>query len=127
MKTDKQLGIWMDHANAHVIEFTKEGSEEKEKVSKIELPAKSLDMGPHEKTVHNKEQHAQSDYYKKLSEIIIQYDEVLLFGPTDAKLELFNMLREDHHFEKVVIETKQTDKMTDNQQAAFVKEHFSKQ
>ena len=127
MKTDKQLGIWMDHANAHVIEFTKDLSEKKESVSKIEHPAKGLDMGPHEKTVHNKEQHEQSNYYKKLGEIIIQYNDVILFGPTDAKLELLNMLREDHRFEKVAIETKQTDKMTDNQQAAFVKEYFSKQ
>ena len=39
--------------------------------------------------MHNKEQHEQSDYYKKLGETIKNYTEVLLFGPTDAKVELF--------------------------------------
>ena len=74
-----------------------------------------------------KEQHEQAAYYKQLSAIIKNYDPVLLFGPTEAKTELLNILRADHHFEKIKIEVKQTDKMTDNQQHAFVKEYFSTQ
>ena len=55
------------------------------------------------------------------------YDEVILFGPTDAKVELFNILKADQHFDKIKIDIKQADKMTENQQHAFVKDHFSKQ
>ena len=76
--------------------------------------------------MHNKEQHQQSDYYKQLGEIIKNYTEVILFGPTDAKVELFNILKADHHFAKIKIEFQQADKMTENQQHAFVKEYFSK-
>lgn len=54
------------------------------------------------------------------------HQEVLLFGPTDAKTELFNMLKTDRHFEKVKVETKDADKMTQNEQHAFVRDHFSK-
>ena len=36
-----------------------------------------------------------------------------------------NVLRTDHRFAKIKIEMKQTDKMTENQQHAFVKEYFS--
>ena len=53
-------------------------------------------------------------------------DEVLLFGPTNAKTELYNILKEDHHFDKIKIETAPSDKMTENQQYALLKEHFSK-
>ena len=50
----------------------------------------------------------------------------MLFGPTDAKTELFNLLKADHHFDKINIETKHADKMTENQQHAFVREYFFK-
>jgi stalled ribosome rescue protein Dom34 len=42
--------------------------------------------------MHQKEQHEQSDYYKKIGEAIKNYQEVLLFGPTNAKTELLNLL-----------------------------------
>ena len=50
----------------------------------------------------------------------------MLFGPTNAKTELLNLLKADHHFDKINIETKQADKMTENQQHAFVREYFFK-
>jgi len=53
-------------------------------------------------------------------------DSVFLFGPTDAKVELFNILEADHRFAKIKIEVKHADKMTENQQHAFVKKFFSK-
>ena len=83
-------------------------------------------MGKGESLMHNKEQHQQSEYYKKLGEEIRKFDEVIIFGPTDAKAELFNILKADHRFENINIEVKQADKMTENQKHAFVIEHFSK-
>ena len=74
--------------------------------------------------MHNKEQHWQSEYYKELGAEIKNYENVILFGPTDAKAELLNTLRSDPQFSKIKIETRQTDKMTENQQHAFVKEYF---
>ena len=127
MKTDKQLGIWMDHAHAHVIEFTNDISEEKNVISKMEHEEKGQNLGKNENMMNNREKHDQSDYYKKLGEVIINYQEVILFGPTNAKAELLNVLRADHRFEKVKIDIQQTDKMTDNQQMAFVNGHFTKQ
>ena len=75
----------------------------------------------------HKEQHEEAAYYKKLGEIMQKYDNIILFGPTNAKTELFNILRADHHFETIKIEVMQTDKMTENQQHSFVREYFSKQ
>jgi hypothetical protein len=77
--------------------------------------------------MHNKEQHQQAAYYKQLGEVIKGYNEVVLFGPTEAKSELFNLLRADHLFEDIKIEIKPAGKMTETEEYAFVKEHFSAQ
>ena len=126
MKTAKDIGIWMDHASAHLIEFTTDPIETKTLESAFTHVAKEDSLGKSEHLMHNKEQHQQSGYYKKLGEVIKNYTEVILFGPTDAKVELYNTLKADHHFENIKIEVKQTDKMTEHQQHAFVKEHFSR-
>jgi hypothetical protein len=75
--------------------------------------------------MHVKQQHLQSSYYKKLSDAIRNYHEVLLFGPTDAKTELLNLLKTDHLFEDIKIEIKHSDKMTEHEMHAFVKEYFA--
>jgi hypothetical protein len=125
MNTIKKLGVWMDHAHAHLSEYTSDVTEPRTIESRFteEERIKSLEHG--ESTMQNKQQHQRSEYYKKLAEEIRHYDEVLLFGPTGAKLELFNILIGDHRFAKVKLEVKHADKMTDNQQLAFIREYFS--
>jgi hypothetical protein len=50
---------------------------------------------------------------------------VLLFGPTNAKLELSNFLKKDLHFKDIKIDIEAADKMSDNEKLAFVKAHFN--
>lgn len=126
MKTVKDLGIWMDHQTAHLMEFTTDPIQTKTIDSKFTHEEKELALGKSESLMHHKEQHEQAAYYKTLGEVIRDYNKVVLFGPTDAKVELFNILRKDHRFESVKINIEQTDKMTTNQQHAFVKSYFSK-
>src|ERR1700722_2972984 len=96
IKTKKNLGICMDHSSAHLMEFANESGESKTIESKFTHDVKEHSLGKSEHLMHNKEQHQQSEYYRKLGEVIKGYDEVILFGPTDAKVELFNLLMEDH-------------------------------
>lgn len=125
MTIAKNLGIWMDHASAHAIELTTGPIDTKVITSKFTHGEKEEALDKSEHLMHNKEQHEQSAYYKKLGELIRKYEDVLLFGPTNAKVELFNLLRADHLFEKIKIEVKQADKMTEHQQHAFVINYFS--
>ena len=127
MTAAKNLGIWMDHASANLMEYPTDSIESKTIESKFTSEVKAQILNKGESHMHNKEQNQQSEYYKKLGEAILDYNEVILFGPTDAKFELLNVLKADHHFDKINIEIKQADKMSDNQQLAFVKEYFSKQ
>jgi hypothetical protein len=126
MKAEKKLGIWMDHASAHLLEFTNEGVEEKTVTSKFTHAVKEETLSKSENVMHNKEQHQQAAYYKELGETIKNYNHVILFGPTDAKSELLNILRGDHRFEKIKIETQQADKMNATQQHTFVQDYFTK-
>jgi len=123
MTSTKKLGIWMDHSSAHLIEFNHETIETAVIHSDL-ANRENLSSSHNEDVIHNKEKQLQAGYFKKLSESIGTYDEVLLFGPTNAKSELYNILKDDHHFDKIKFEIKQSDKLTENQQHAFVKEHF---
>ncbi|HEX7414184.1 MAG TPA: hypothetical protein VF411_09075 [Bacteroidia bacterium] len=124
MEETKKLGIWMDHANAHIMEFTHDPIRTKTIASKFTHEAKAQSRERGENVMNHREQHQQTEYYKGLGEVIRNYDEVLLFGPTEAKDELFNVLKADHNLKKVKIETKHSDRMTENQQHAFVREYF---
>jgi ADP-heptose:LPS heptosyltransferase len=126
MTTAKKLGIWMDHANAHLMEFTTDPIETKTIASKFTHEVKELSIHKGENRMHNKEQHQQHEYYKEIGEKIKKYEEVVLFGPTEAKVELFNFLLKDHNLANIKIKVEHADKMTENQQHAFVKKYFSK-
>ena len=116
----------MDHQSAHVMEFTADPIETKTIASKFTHEAKELSLHKGEIRMHNKEQHQQSEFYKTLGNTIRHYESVILFGPTEAKVELYNLLKADHQFSKINIEVQESDKMTENQQHAFVKEYFTK-
>ena len=124
MKNTKKLGIWMDHSDAFIMELKNDTIVTSSVTSEYSHQESQTDIYKGEKLIHKKEQHLQLSYYKKISEIIRNYDEVLLFGPTDAKNELFNLIKKDHLFSKIPIEVKQSDKLTEQQMQAFVREYF---
>ena len=123
MTKSKNLGVWMDHASANLMEFA---AAEMETVTIESNYSHDHDSGKNENLMQNKHQHQLAAFYKEITEAIKKYNDVVLFGPTDAKVELFNLLKEDHHFSNIKIEVRQADKMTDNQQHAFVRDYFSK-
>jgi hypothetical protein len=125
MSTAHNLGIWMDHQVAHLIQPDHATTPTTIIRNNFNHGVKESAMQKSENLAHNKEQQEQTAYYKKLGEIIIQFDEVLLFGPTDAKTELHTMLKEDRRFDKVKFHVTAADKMTENQQHAFMRKHFS--
>jgi hypothetical protein len=126
IKPTQFLGIWMDHSTAHLMEYTRDSMETETVESTFTHQDREETLNRSESAMHNKEQQKQRLYYKELGEIIKKYDEVVLFGPTDAKAELFNILKEDHLFDQINIGVEDADKMSENQQHAFVREYFAK-
>jgi hypothetical protein len=123
MKTHKNLGIWMDHSTANFIDVNAEKKDHSIS-SAFTFDTKEEALKKSESIMHNKEQQMNEAYYKEIADEILNYDNVLLFGPTDAKLELHNYLNKDLHFKDVKISVESAGKMTDNEKDAFVKKHF---
>jgi stalled ribosome rescue protein Dom34 len=126
MKTLKKIGIWMDHSNAYLIEFSSEVKETKNISSDFTFQDREETLQRSESEMHNKEQQKQTSFYKNLAAIIKNFDEVILFGPTNAKVELFNFLKENHKYDTLKIDVKNTDKMNDREQHQFVHDYFKR-
>jgi stalled ribosome rescue protein Dom34 len=122
--TAKNLGIWMDHSAANLIDLNTEKNSITIK-SDFTFDTKEETLSRSEHIMHNKENQMHEAYYKKIADEIMKYDNVLLFGPTNAKLELHNYLNKDLHFKDVKINIESVDKLSENEKIAFVKGHFS--
>ena len=124
MTTKKHMGIWMDHSVAHLMELSNDVITTNTLKSEFTHQQKEHSLSRGENHMHHAEQKQESHYYKKISDAVKGYEEVLLFGPTTAKNELHNLLKADFNFKDTKIEVKPADKMTEHQQHAFVKDHF---
>ena len=123
MKTQKNLGVWMDHSTAILIDMI---SKKNHSISsKFTFETKEEALNRSENLMHNKRQQMHEAYYKEIGDEILKYDHVLLFGPTNAKSELHNYLNKSLHFKDVRIDIESADQMSDNQKDAFVKHHFN--
>jgi stalled ribosome rescue protein Dom34 len=125
MKSKKQIGIWMDHSIAHVMVLTN-GTIVSSTIESVPKPQKGQEeVYKDESHSLNKDKSLLSSFYNKLCDIILGCNEAVLFGPTDARNELYNLLRENHLFDKIEIAVEPADKMTEIERNTFVKEHFN--
>ena len=123
MKTNNNLGIWMDHSTANLIDINSK-NECRSIVSKFTSETKEEALNRSESLMHNKRQQMHEKFYYTIGAQILKYKHVLLFGPTNAKVELHNYLNKDLHFKDIKIDIEPADKMTANEKDAFVKNHF---
>ena len=123
METIKKLGLWMDYSTAHLI--TPQQDEHVIIKSDLSPQMREEALKKGEKHLHHKEEQMQKNYFNEIAEKMHGYDQVLLFGPTDAKAEFHNYLKKVLAFKDLEIEVESTDKMTDNQKNAFVKKHMN--
>ncbi|MDD4972291.1 MAG: hypothetical protein PHT07_22920 [Paludibacter sp.] len=125
-KTNKKLGIYIDYTNAYLMELIG-----KNIVSRnIEFESGKTDkeatrINKSDSTETKTEYHLQTAYYLEISEIIRNYNQVVLFGPADVKNNLYTQLEFDHDFDHIKIQNINTDKMTQNQIHDFVKEYYN--
>lgn len=123
MKASRKLGIWMDHSMAYLMEFTTNPFE----IITVESDAEEkINSATTFEAMMATKKKLLFTYYNQIANEIRSYNNIILFGPTNAKVELFDVLSEDEHFLKVKVEIKNTDKMTPTEQHKFIKAYFSK-
>jgi hypothetical protein len=126
MQRKKRLGIWMNHSDAHLMEFKTDIIEINTIESTFSHQENTEEAEANERKRQTKEKKKQAKFYKDLSDTIQYYDEVVIFGPTEEKNKLVDILESDSKFANIKIEVKDTNHLTENQQHTFVKEHFLK-
>ena len=114
----------MDLAIAHLIALEHETATMSDITSSFTHEERMAILAKSEFMLNNKERQLLHQYYTEIGDVLKKYDKVILFGPTDAKLELYNFLKTDHHFDKINIAIKDADKMTSKQLVVYVKNFF---
>jgi stalled ribosome rescue protein Dom34 len=112
--------VWIDHAEAHVMHFSREDVEKK------------LVHGKPHRHLHHKK-NAQSSghepedqaYYHKVAEALQGAEEILVVGPANAKTELVKHLNaHDPALGKKVVAVETVDHPSDGQLLAYARKHF---
>lgn len=116
----KCVGIWLDHRQAIFITNQNGAFAIQEK---IKSEAYQGHKGEH--TVNNAKRNTDRKYHKTLSDHLMTYDEIYLFGPGTSQEELQNFLHEDLHFKNKKITLGTADQITDPQMVAQVRNFFN--
>ena len=125
MKSD--VGLWIDHRKAVIVNLTEKGDETREILSHMEKHVR-FSGGAEDSAAEDQRDRRFTghlhEYYDKVVSCIRDADSILILGPGEAKAELRTRLESEALGGRVAgIET--VDKMTDGQIAARVRQYFS--
>ena len=131
----KEVGLWIDHREA-VLVILSEGKDEikhltsnMEKHTRFSGASQAPTPTGHDNSTEDKRDRRFEDhldkYYDAVIALLHDADSVLIMGPGEAKGELQKRLAV-HHGSKPVTAVETTDKLTDGQIAAEVRQHFGR-
>jgi hypothetical protein len=124
-QSKKVVGVWMDHHHAFVISTPDQHAEgEYDVVKKIARHEHDSSNYKNEKVDLAKGSQEQKKYFKAISDQINHAEAIYIFGPGTAQEEFKNTLGHDHHYNGKEILLGTSDKITDNQMIAQVRDHF---
>jgi hypothetical protein len=116
-------GVWLDNSNAMIIS-NPPGIGGDDYAIHDKVKAEKHHGGGSEHSMNNSKQGEVIKYFKSVSGFLINYDEILLFGPGKSQEQLQNHLKEDPQFNHKKITIDSADQLTDPQMIAKVREFF---
>jgi stalled ribosome rescue protein Dom34 len=120
----KQLAVFMDDANALFMELYNHMIVSRNIVFKSKENEEYIQYNYSMPLFGSDKDHRQLAYYNEISSIIRNYQQVVLFGPTETKNEVYEHLKADKHFDKIKIDIVYTKEMTDFQIHEFVLDYY---
>ncbi|RYF84406.1 MAG: hypothetical protein EOO00_15280 [Chitinophagaceae bacterium] len=118
---DKQFaGIWIDGHQGIII--TNNDSDDYTLAEKITLT--DSQSGGSEHAINNGKKTEQLKYFKQLSQHLLPFDEILIFGPGQAQEQLQHHLKEDAQFNNKKISIDSAERLSDPQMIAKVRDFF---
>jgi stalled ribosome rescue protein Dom34 len=111
--------VWLDHSEAHVLQFTPQ------EVEAAHIQSKQPHKHLHAKhTVHEKHR-AEGGYYYDVVQALRGAKEILVCGPGAAKLELINYMHEHaHDLVPTVVGVETVDHPSDGQLLKYARSYF---
>jgi stalled ribosome rescue protein Dom34 len=125
----KEVGLWIDHREAVLVTITADGDETTRIYSDIEVDAqfsgssRSAGSQDAENMQDRKYTNNLGRYYDAIIGYIRDADSIRIFGPGEAKGELVKRLK-SKNLRKRIVSIETTDKLTDPQIEAKVRQHF---
>ena len=130
------VGIWIDHRKAVIVSTSADRTTVKTLESKVgphsrysgRAGSTMPEGGPQDEGGEKRyeERYAQhlGQYYDEVISHLGQPDALLIFGPGEAKVQLKERLSRSKALSACMVEIETTDKLTDPQIVAKVKEHY---
>jgi hypothetical protein len=120
------VGVWIDHKKAVIVSIA---------AGHVTTRTLESDVEPHrhysgsqgdggEKKYEERHDLRLDRYYDEVISQIGQPDALLLFGPGEARLQLKDRLHRSRALSARIVAVESTDKLTDPQIVAKVKEHY---
>jgi len=128
----KEVGLWIDHKQAVIVTLVDQVEETKRIISDIEKHVRysGASHGSHDETTEIRRDRQDrrfddylSKYYDEVIACLRDADSILIFGPGEAKDELQKQLEGQALSERIVV-METTDRMTEGQIVAKVRQHF---
>lgn len=115
--------VWLDHSEARIFHIAKDGFDET--VIQTEKPHRKLHRKSGPGAVSGRRAHVDPAYYEDISKELAESQEILVLGPSTAKLELIRYIHKHHAAlgEKVIgVET--VDHPSDRQLVGYARRYF---
>ena len=121
--TKQYAGVWMDNSKAIIISKGAD-SDGGEYAVQDNVKVKDSHAGGNEHTINNAQKTDTLKYYKSLSNLLVSYDEILIFGPGKAQEQFQNHLKQDAQFKNKQVTIDSAEHLTDPQMIAKVRDFF---
>lgn len=130
----KQIGIWLDFREAHLI--TLAGEENKVKIISSEIEDFNIKGGARSKTPYGpmdvtsekkyleRNKNQVDRYYSKIMEYVKDAEEIFIMGPAEAKIGLRKKMVNTNTFHPFIKGFETADSISENQKVARVREFF---
>jgi stalled ribosome rescue protein Dom34 len=113
----RHVAVWIDHQEAKIFHIEPEGFE----ASHIKAPQRHLTRKAAEQGSHA----GHEGFYRDVAEALEDAEEILVVGPSSAKLEFIRHVhKHDHALEPRILGVETLDHPTDGQIAAYVRHYF---
>jgi hypothetical protein len=121
---DGKVGIWIDHKKAVIVSASTEGVTSQTVQSAV--GPHTHYVGAHEGEKRHEARHGQrlDHFFDEVIRHLDQPEALWIFGPGEAKLELKERLSRSKELSASVVGLETTDKLTDAQIVAKVREHY---